>query len=173
MGIEHASIGGSIMKKNMLILLQAAMVIGMILFVHMRMDIPEEKKIAEEKMVDYITSKVDTEAMERRDSQAMKRFLSLDPSSYEYCIYWKAKDTMTADEIVIVRFKGPEQASDFAKKMETRIQDQLDVFDKYAPKQADLLRKATVETYTNYGVYIVSSEADKLQESFEKKIGIE
>lgn len=107
----------------------------------------------------------------KQDNQEIRRFLSVDPSRYENIAYYKNNDDMQASEIVIVKFGSNDQAKAFEDAMHQRIKNQINVYEGYLPKQADVLKEAVVYTQGNYGIYVTNKKAQMIISQFKQSVG--
>lgn len=106
----------------------------------------------------------------KQDNQKIRRFLSLEPSTYKNVAYYKNNDDMQASEIVIVKFSSNDQAKRFTEGMNRRIKDQINVYEGYLPKEADLLKAAIVYTQGNYGLYVTNKKAQTISSQFKTSL---
>lgn len=105
-----------------------------------------------------------------QENRNIRRFLSLDPSTYQHIRYYKNKDTMQSSEIVIVQFKSDDQADDFKQAMQKHVDDQIKIFDGYLPKEADLLKQCKIVTQANYGIYVTNKKADTIVNNWQQSL---
>ena len=109
---------------------------------------------------------IDLSSMELKDNISIKRFLDLDPEMFENIVYYKSQDALSADEIVLVKFRSLEDSDTFRQKMEKRIEEQTNIFSGYAPEQADKLSRSVIEISVNYACMIVYPDADMIRTQF-------
>lgn len=112
------------------------------------------------------TKDIDLSNLVLQDNQAMRQFLGLDPSLYEQIVYYKVDDPMQASEYVIVKFKDPKDANGFKEAIEKRINEQINLYQGYAPEQVQLLENHILDIQANYGFYAVGSFSKQMHEQF-------
>lgn len=112
----------------------------------------------------------DMEQYSQQNNQNIKRFLSVDPTAYKNISYYKNVDDMKASEIVLVQFRSDDQAAAFEEAMNQRVANQLNIYDAYLPKEADLCREAVVYTQANYGIYVTNKKADAIVDRFKTSL---
>lgn len=119
---------------------------------------------------DEVTNKtlenIDLSSYEQKDNISIKKFLQIDPENYENIIYYKNTDVMQADEIVIVKFKDHSQQKDFNEAMDQRVSEQENIFSGYAPAEEEKLKSSIIDIQANYALYVVSSDAQTIDEQF-------
>lgn len=101
-----------------------------------------------------------------QDIQSVRRFFQLDPQHFDQIGFYRTNDAMSADELLIVQFSDPKSADQFKNSVEKRIQDQIDVYSGYAPEQEDTMKKAIVDIYQNYALYVSGPQADRIEQNF-------
>lgn len=109
---------------------------------------------------------IDLEQMPKQDNQSIKRFLGIQPEEYESVVYYKSADTMQASEIVLVKLKDHSQQAVFQQAMETHRDQQKNIFEGYAPEQAQLLSESLITIHANYAAFIVNKDATKINNQF-------
>lgn len=112
------------------------------------------------------TENINMSNMEKQNNQAIRRFLQLDPTQYEDIVYYKQQDTMKSDELVIVKFKSHDQQDSFTKTIQEHTQNQKNIYEGYAPKQAEKLKNSICHVQANYGIYVVSNKAKMMDSQF-------
>lgn len=117
-----------------------------------------------------IEQRIDLDTMTLQDNMGIKRFLMLEPEQYEKILYYKSTDTMQADEIVLVQFKDKSQHILFKDTLQKHIQDQMRLFQGYAPAEEDKCKNAIIDIRANYALYVVSADAQKIDRAFQKAL---
>lgn len=109
---------------------------------------------------------IDVSAMQEQDNQAIRKNLGLDPESFERISYYKIDDVMQANEYVLVQFKEDAQQKHFQDAIQKRIDEQMNLYEGYAPDQVQLLEHAVIDIQANYALYVVDGNASKMDEQF-------
>lgn len=113
-----------------------------------------------------VQENLDLSTLLQQDNQAIRKNLGLDPEAYERIAYFKIDDVMQANEYVLVQFKDPDQKNAFQQAIESRIAEQTNLYDGYAPDQVQLLKQAVVDIQANYALYVVDTNAKTMDEQF-------
>lgn len=113
-----------------------------------------------------VQENLDLSALLQQDNQAIRKNLGLDPEAYERIVYFKIDDVMQANEYVLVQFKDTDQKNAFQQAIESRIAEQTNLYDGYAPDQVQLLKQAVVDIQANYALYVVDTNAKTMDEQF-------
>ncbi|MGN1277094.1 MAG: DUF4358 domain-containing protein [Floccifex sp.] len=142
----------------------------LILFVTMQFKQPSMSNATFEVVSQKTIEKIDLSELVQQDNLAIKRFLSLNPESYESIVYYKNADPMKAQEFVLVKFSDHSQAVDFKLMMEQRIENQKNVFDGYIEEQSQLLKKAIIDVQGNYAFYCVGDTCIEADQSFKDSL---
>lgn len=85
----------------------------------------------------------------------------------EYGLYW-AGDGAMADEVCVIKTSGGDQLNKVKTAVETRRDAQANLYQDYAPDQADRIRASSVTTKNNYVFWSVSDGNDAAAAIFEK-----
>lgn len=75
---------------------------------------------------------------------------------------------VTMSEIVLIKAKDADSADKIAEKLNTRLSAKLDQNRNYNPEQAAVIEKCKVETKDLYVTMIISEDAEKITEIFNK-----
>ena len=154
------------MNKN---ILRGLKVIVLILFVFVFVsvyNVPQDSTKKFEEVLSQTQKDLDLSVMVQQDNQMIRRNLGLDPESYEQIVYYKIDDVMQANEYVLVQFKDHSQQKPFEESIQKRIDDQINLYEGYAPDQVQLLDKAVVNVQANYALYAVDTNASSLEVQF-------
>lgn len=157
--------GGFFMKWVKYIIL-----ILILVFVFENVHQPSDSDVKMKTVEKETTENINMSNMEKQNNQAIRRFLQLDPTQYEDIVYYKQQDTMKSDELVIVKFKSHDQQDSFRKSMDEHTQNQKNIYEGYAPKQAEKLKNSICHVQANYGIYVVSNKAKEMDSQFTESL---
>lgn len=115
------------------------------------------------------TGQVD-ESMAKCTNRDLMQFMELDYEQYEGCLYYKGKEALSVDEILIVKAKDRDDLAAVKDAVEERIDAQIKTYESYGPKQVALLENAVVTTKGRYLFYCTGKSAEKTEEVFEDVI---
>lgn len=158
------------MKKNIYVICKAIVLVCLIVLVSSNFKVDKDSSAKMETVQNKTIENVKLDGFSQLDNLNIKRFLGLDPSQYEGCVYYKSDDAMSAREFIIVKFKDHSQQDTFQEIIEKRINDQKGIFEGYAPDQAELLKNAVIDIHGNYALYVVNEDATKMDDQFVKAL---
>ena len=100
-------------------------------------------------------------AFSPRDAMALRKYYGLaadELTDFSLCL---PSSNMDAAELLIVVMKDESQAENIRKAMETRLENQIGVFESYGVDQMRLLNQAEIITEGRYAVFICAENAAK------------
>ena len=100
-------------------------------------------------------------AFSPRDAMALRKYYGLDAAELTDFSLWLPSSNMDAAELLIVVMKDESQAENIRKAMETRLANQIGVFESYGVDQMRLLNQAEIITEGRYAVFICAENAAK------------
>lgn len=112
----------------------------------------------------------DAETMKEEDGRAFKRDFGLSANDYEGVVYYAPASNMEATEVLVVKLSDTSQQQELRDTVETRISQQLNTFEGYAPEQAGLMKDAVLDIQGNYVLYAVGSNAQAARSAFAKSL---
>lgn len=155
---------------NRIQILRGIVLVCLILFVGQYLIVPKDSttpfdtvakdSVKDVKLTDYTV----------QENRNVRRFLSIDPTEYKNVRYYKNNDTMQSSEIVIIQFKSNDQADAFKQAMQKHVDDQINIFDGYLPKEADLLKQCKIVTKANYGIYVTNKKVDDIVNDWQQSL---
>lgn len=147
-------------------ILKGIVLVLIVAFLAMNVIQPSDSPLKMQTVENTTLEHVDTTQMPKQDNREIKRFLGITPTDYEQIAYYKQADTMQASEIVLVKFKDHSQQQGFKEAMQKHKEERKNVFEGYAPKEAQLLADSICTIHANYGAFIVDKDAKKINERF-------
>lgn len=120
----------------------------------------------ENKLID----KTDICEMQKCNDRQLKQFIGIDVSSIDEYIYYKSKEALGVDELLIVKVKDREKLKSVQSAVEKRVDSQIDLFDNYGPKQVKLLKDSVIIKKGPYIFYCTGKHKDKYEEVFKNAI---
>lgn len=137
-----------------------------IIFIFLNVYQPSDSDVKMNVVEKETTENINMSQMEKQNNQAIRRFLELNPTQYEDIVYYKQQDTMKSDELVIVKFKSHDQQDSFKKTMNEHTKNQKNIYEGYAPKEAEKLKNSICHVQANYGIYVVSNKSKEMDSQF-------
>ena len=152
--------------KNILFICKGIVLISILAIMISTFSSPKDSQVDFDTVWNTMVANVDLSNLEERDNQGIKRFLSLDPDTYESIRYYKSIDDMKADEIVLVKFKSHADQETFKSTLTTHISEQEDIFAGYAPDEEQLLEDSVLYVQANYGLFVFNTNAQTICNQF-------
>lgn len=116
------------------------------------------------------TSLLKEEGLSKEMSEAsdrdLTRFIGLNPEDYKQVIYYRNTKELAVEELLIVKVASKDQLDGIAEAVESRVDDEIDVYSSYGPKQVAQLESAVMREKGNYYFYCTSDKAEKYEEVF-------
>ncbi len=100
-------------------------------------------------------------AFSPRDAMALRKYYGLDASEMEGFCLCLPSSNMDAAELLIVVMKDQSQTEIVKNAMETRLKNQIGVFESYGVDQMRLLDQAEIITEGRYAVFICAENSAK------------
>ncbi len=105
----------------------------------------------------------------KSNADAAKAF-QLDLTKTEDLIYYSNDSIMDVSEMLIIKLKDNDDASEFEDAIKTRISDRKNLYKSYAPEQYSLLTNSIIETSGNTVFFCTAQNADKLYDVFKNSL---
>ena len=103
-------------------------------------------------------------------SQELKRYYSLNSEDYAGIMLFMAEESMSADEILLIKVKEQSQLEEIEAAVDKRLESRINDFGSYAPEQTALLEAAEITMRGDYIFLAVSEHAEKYKEAFLKSL---
>ena len=113
---------------------------------------------------------MDLETLTDCSSQELKRYYSLNSKDYADTMLLTAKESMSADEILLIKVKDQSQLEEIEAAVYKRLESRINDFGSYAPEQTALLEAAEVTMRGDYVFLAVSEHAEEYREVFIKSL---
>ena len=146
------------MKKIMLTMVLSVLVLAglMVLFLYQK----PPKDIALGDIEKVFLEEYSIDGMEKAGDMRMKRAFGLNAADFEEYLYYTPDNTMSVNELLIVKLRDESQADNVLSAMESRLNTQKKNFDGYGTNQTDLLNHAKVFGEGRYVCFLVSEDVD-------------
>lgn len=128
------------------------------------------KNIPMAEIEDCLKTKTDITTMEKCSNRNLMQFFHLDYEQYDEHLYYKNKEALSVEELLIVKSKDREDLATVKDAVDERIESQIKTYDSYGPAQAAMLKNAIVSTKGNYLFYCTGEDADHYEEVFKRVI---
>lgn len=105
------------------------------------------------------------------DDTLVMNFFGIDPADCEQVITAICADSMSADEIWLIRAKDTAALEKIQKLAENRLTAKAEECESYAPDQYAIVKKAELMTKDLYLCLLVGPEAAEMKAAVEKALG--
>lgn len=105
-------------------------------------------------------------ALQECHERKLLQFMGINYQNYDSYIYYKSKESLGVDEVLVVKVKNTSDLEGLKDAVESRIKSQEKVFDGYGTEQMKLLKNGIVETKGKYLFYCVSEDSAQYEEVF-------
>lgn len=148
-------------------ILVIALILAIFFFVF-RKPAPSNKPFS--KVADAVASAIKTEGMEENTFRFLKKYYGLNATDYENVLIYTPLTSMDAEEILLIKLKDSSQEEEIKKAIEQRVEAKMSAFKGYAPEQYDLSKKYILDISGGYVLYVVSPDAQKIDDAFKKAL---
>ena len=128
------------------------------------------KDVPMEDIENKLIEETDLGKMAKCGNRNLMQFLNLDYQQYDEYLYYKGKEALSVDEVLIVKAKNRDDLSAVKDAVENRIDSQITTYEGYGPSQVALLKNAVVTTKGKYLFYCTGKSAEKNEEVFDSVI---
>ena len=113
-----------------------------------------------------LKTETDLGSMTRCSNRQLMQFIGLDYSNYQSYIYYKSKEALGVDELLIVKAHNRDDLTAVQDAVEQRIADQIQAFSGYGPDQVAELKNAVIYKRGNYLFYCTAKDPDQYEGVF-------
>jgi hypothetical protein len=144
--------------------LKAVLIVMLILFLVIVYNRADANDVPMSRIDSQLRSKTDIEQMEKCSSRDLMHFIGLDASDYDGFIYYKSKEALGVDEVLIIKAKREDQLDGVRDAVDKRVDDQIAAFESYGPQQVKLLENSVVRIKGKYVFYCTAKDPNKYEE---------
>lgn len=146
------------MKKVLFAELIAVLMLGLVMT--LLLSGKKTKEVPLDEVDAAFSSQFSLEGMEKAGEMRLKRAFSLNAADFSEFLYYTPDNTMSVNELLLVRTKDESQKDVVLRGIEARLATQKKNFDGYGTDQTELLNHAKIFSAGPYIALIVSREAD-------------
>lgn len=157
-------------KEESTVIIKVLFVVFLIAFMAFVYSRASAKDVSLGKIEDTMINKTNIEEMEKCTDRKLKQFIGLDASSLKEFFYYKSKEALGVDEVLVVKVKNRESLTAVQSAVESRVESQIDLFDSYGPEQVKLLKDSVIIKKGSYIFYCTGKDRDKYEEVFKNAI---
>lgn len=115
-----------------------------------------------------IKKAADIANLKQGDAAKLKKFYDIDNTELEDFVLYTAPSNIKADEIAILKVKDSNNVSKIKDKVSKRLENQSTSFKDYLPNEYAVIQKNVLKTKGNYIIFVISSDAQKIDNAFEE-----
>ena len=111
-----------------------------------------------------LIKKTEIDKLGKQKSRDLVQFIGLDANNYDSFLYYKSKEALSVDEVLIIKVRNKSDIKAVQDAIEKRINSQIEAFDNYGPEQVRELKNAIITSRGRYVFYGVAKDPDKYEE---------
>lgn len=157
-------------KEESTVVIKVLFVVFLISFMAFVYSRASAKDVSLDKMEAAMIDKTNIEEMQKCTDRQLKQFIGLDATSLKEFFYYKSKEALGVDEVLVVKVKNRSNLTAVQSAVESRVDSQIDLFDSYAPEQVKLLKDSVIIKKGSYIFYCTGKDRDKYEEVFKDAI---
>lgn len=149
------------------IVLEAAALIGLIVFIICVTDKPVREDVTLQGLSDAVLSAISgEEGFAPSDAMGFRKYYGLDANEYENVLLYLPTSNMDAAELLIVVMQDENQSEALEAAMNERLEQQKKVFESYGVEQMGILNQAVIYVKGRYALFAVCTNADEVKTAF-------
>ena len=145
-------------------ILKCALLVVLFAFLTIVYSRENAKDVSMDKIEAQLIKKTNIEKLQKQKPRDLVQFIGLDANNYEAVLYYKSKEALSVDEVLVIKVKNKSDVKAVKDAVEKRITSQIEAFDNYGPEQVKELKNAIVTSRGKYVFYGVSKDPDKYEE---------
>lgn len=160
------------MKKNInsSLITKIVLILVLIVFLAAVYSRANAKNVPMSTIESDLRSKTDMGSMENCNNRQLMQFIGLDYSNYDSFIYYKSKEALGVEEVLVIKVKHRSDLSAVQDAVDKRISEQVSTFESYGPSQVAMLKNALVTKKGRYLFYCVGSDPEKYEGVFKHAV---
>lgn len=107
-----------------------------------------------------VAGSIQSDALVKKDSQALKRYYGLNSADYEGVLFYSAEFSISVEEVLLIEVKSEKQVQEVRDAVNERLESRINAFEGYAPEQVQLLEDAQFLVRGNYIFLAISPDAE-------------
>ena len=130
----------------------------------------KESNASFDKVSSAVSGSITTDKAMKGTERYLKKNFGLNADDYDSVLIYIPATNMNANEMVLIKLKDVSQADSVQAAIENRIESQINIFEGYAPEATALLKNAILDVRGNYILYIVDSDAVRIDDAFRSSL---
>ena len=145
-------------------ILKCALIIVLLAFLAVVYNHENAKDVPMKQIEAQLIKKTEIDKLGKQKSRDLVQFIGLDANNYDSFLYYKSKEALSVDEVLIIKVRNKSDIKAVQDAIEKRINSQIEAFDNYGPEQVKELKNAIVTSRGKYVFYGVAKDPDKYEE---------
>jgi hypothetical protein len=145
-------------------ILKCALLVVLFAFLAIVYSRENAKDVSMDKIEAQLIKKTNIEKLQKQKPRDLVQFIGLDANNYEAVLYYKSKEALSVDEVLVIKVRNKSDVKAVKDAVEKRITSQIEAFDNYGPEQVKELKNAIVTSRGKYVFYGVAKDPDKYEE---------
>lgn len=112
-----------------------------------------------EEVAGNVEANLNNDSIVKMNTQALKRYYGLNSADYDGVILYMSKESISAEELLMVKAENDRQIQKIKEAVQERIDDRKNSFEAIAPEQVKVLDKARVLVRGKFVFFVVSEDA--------------
>lgn len=119
-----------------------------------------------EEVAGNVEAGLKTDGLAKQNVQALKRYYGLNGADYDGVVLYMAEDSISVEEILMVKAKNEQQVHVIQDAVRERIDNRRNSLENVSPEQVKLLDKAQLLARGRFVFFVVSPDAQKYVDLF-------
>ena len=154
------------MKKVILTEIVMVLLLAAVMFLLLYKKEPKDVPLAQVREV--ILAECDLDGVEEAKDMRLKRAFGLNISDYADYLYFAPSNTMSVNEVLIIKTADPSQLSAVRAGIESRLAAEKIAFDGYGVNQTELLNNAKIVEESPYIIFSCGEHAEDFVRAAQK-----
>ncbi|MFU0800632.1 MAG: DUF4358 domain-containing protein [Xylanivirga thermophila] len=126
-----------------------------------------EKEPSMAEIWENIKKSSDVSEMIKGDQKDFDKLYDMDKDEVEEFLLYLAPSNIRSDEVAVIKANKKDDIDDIIDNIKDRIEDKKEGFKDYIPEEYELIQKHVLTSKGNYVLFVVSKDAEKIEEAFE------
>lgn len=121
-------------------------------------------------IADRMSARTDLSGFQKCDERDLKQFIGLEPSQYDSFFYYRGKEALSVDEVLVIKMPDKADVDVARDAAEARVAAQIKAFESYGPEQVKRLKNSVITSQGRYLFYCVAKSPLDYEEVFKDVI---
>lgn len=157
-------------KVDILNLIRYGILVILVAYIWLLFAAKGSKDTSFDEVTQVVEKAADTENMTKASEREIRKYYGLTAEDYEEAVLYYTQETMSVEEILLIKSKDEEDMEKIENAIEERRRNRISDFEGYRPEQVKLLKDAIVSKKGDYILFVVSPDAGKIESAFAKSL---